>query len=231
MKTKFYLVGGAVRDKLLGKPCKDYDFAVEADSFEAMRAEIINRGGEVFLEKPQFATIRAKMPFAREITCADFVLCRRDGYYSDGRRPDSVMPGSLIDDLSRRDLTINAIAEDETGHLIDPFNGCCDLQYKRIDTVGNPYARFSEDSLRMLRAIRFAITKGFKIEPRVEQALHNPELVEKLNNVSDERIREELLKCFRHNTPITLDFLRKFDKIGFLVLSGKLWLKPTLEEK
>ncbi len=231
MGTKFYLVGGAVRDELLGLSCKDYDFAVEAGSYEEMRAEIANRGGEIFLEKPEFATIRAKMAFTGKPVCADFVLCRRDGYYSDGRRPDLVMPGTLFDDLSRRDFTVNAIAKSENGVYIDPFHGRAALSLGILDTVGEPVERFSEDSLRMLRAIRFVIIKDLEMSERVDAALHNAYLADKLNNISDERIREELLKCFRHNTPKTLDFLRKYDKIGAIIFSGKLWLKPTLEEK
>src|SRR6478735_1674813 len=161
MKAKFYQVGGCVRDSLLGVESKDIDFSVEAPSYEAMREAVIERCGgnpeSIKVDKPEFATIRAIDP---KLGGVDFVLCRKDGAYSDGRRPDSVEMGTLLDDLARRDFTVNAIARADDGSLIDPFNGQADLKLRLLRCVGG-VDRLREDSLRMLRAFRFAITKGF----------------------------------------------------------------------
>jgi len=230
MKVKFYLVGGAVRDKFLGLDSKDKDYAVEADSYADMIQEIKNRGGEIFLEKPEFATVRAKMPV---LGCADFVLCRRDGYYSDGRRPDSVAPGTLIDDLSRRDFTVNAMAIDEDNNLIDPFNGKDDLLNKKIIAcVGGTKARFEEDSLRMLRAIRFLITKDLGLSSEIINCLNDSEMVLLLKRVSAERIREELYRCFYHDTRRTIAILNCFPLVREFIFSyTNIWLEPTSKER
>ncbi len=226
--VKLYRVGGFVRDELLGVKSKDLDYAVEAPSYEAM-VEYVRERGEIYLESPQFWTVRAhikgKLP-------ADFVLCRKDGQYSDGRRPDSVSVGTLHDDLSRRDFTMNAIAvDDESGEYIDPFNGKADLEKRLIRCVGEAYDRFFEDSLRLLRAIRFKIVKGFTLDRDIVDCLHCVSLADRLKNVSDERKREELLKCFAKNTPATLFMLSEYPLISEAVFgSGKLWLIPTMKE-
>lgn len=225
--AKFYKVGGWVRDKLLGVKSKDLDFSVEAESFDAMKQAILDRGGVIFLEKPEFATIRAKV---RGEAC-DYVLCRRDGYYSDGRRPDAVMAGTLMDDLARRDFTMNAMAEDEDGNLLDPFNGMRSLKDCVIHCVGVAAERFNEDSLRMLRAIRFAITKDMVVDGDIDFCLRNARLIAKLEAVSEERKREELLRCFKHNTVRTLDMLNEYHDLMLVCFGkgGNLWLKPTSE--
>src|SRR3990167_10022522 len=119
--VKFFLTGGFLRDRLLNIPSKDLDYAVEASSYQEMKQAIIERDGEIFLETEKYLTIRARIP---KFGAADFVLCRKDGtYIKDRRRPDFVEIGTLFDDLSRRDATINALAEDENGNIIDFFNG------------------------------------------------------------------------------------------------------------
>ena len=104
---RFFYVGGCVRDSLLGQKAKDIDIVCLAPSYRDMRDYLLNCGCQIFVEKPEFFTIRAKHP---TLGYADFSLCRKDGFYSDGRRPDNVEIGTLFDDLSRRDATINAIA-------------------------------------------------------------------------------------------------------------------------
>jgi tRNA nucleotidyltransferase (CCA-adding enzyme) len=227
---KFYLVGGFVRDNLLGIKSKDKDYIVDAKSFEEMRKAIIDRGGKIFLETPQHLTIRAMVP---SLGAADFVLPRVDGIYTDGRRPDSVSVGTLLDDLARRDFTVNAIAYDEdNSEYIDPHGGRDDLRLNLLRCVGKPEERFNEDALRLLRAIRFAITKGFKIHSSVEKALHSRLLTKKLKEcVSEERKREELHRCFKHDTLLTLQHLTNFWRIREACFEGgKLWLMPTMKE-
>ncbi len=225
---KFYLVGGAVRDKLLGLKSKDNDYVVTAGSYNEMKQAIEDKGGEIFLESPQHFTIRALIP---KMGAADFVLPRVDGCYSDGRRPDSVSVGTLHDDLARRDFTMNAIAfDEESGEYIDPFNGREDIKNNLIRCVGKAYDRFHEDSLRLLRAIRFKITKNFELDEDVVACLSDWMLALRLANVSDERKREELHKCLAKDTPATLKLLAKYHLISEAVFgSKKLWLMPTMK--
>jgi tRNA nucleotidyltransferase/poly(A) polymerase len=202
------------------------DFAVEAPSFDAMRAEIERRGGVIFLEKPEYLTIRARVP---KWGAADFVLCRKDGSYYDGRRPETVEPGTLMDDLARRDFTMNAIAMTEDGEYIDPFDGRKHIEEGVIYCVGSAEERFAEDYLRMLRALRFAVTKNMRLSQEIIQCLINPVLAGKIEDVAIERVREEMLKAFRHDTSQTLMLLEDFRHVKHAVFGSTLWLKPTLE--
>ena len=203
---KYYFVGGYVRDKFLGVNSKDIDFAVEGATYEEMRQDIINKGGIIWQEKPEYLSIRGRLP---DVGAADFTICRKDGYYSDGRRPDDVQYGTIYDDLARRDFTINAIAEyAENGNIIDPHNGIRDIQTKYLRCVGDSKERFAEDSLRILRAIRFHITKGFYIGEDIQECLRNEQVLKGLKNTSVERIYEELNKCFEWNSYYTQTFLR-----------------------
>lgn len=228
MKIKVYRVGGSVRDDIMGLPVKDYDFAIEAPSFEAMKNHILGLGGEIFLEHEKYFTIRAKVP---NLGAADFVLCRKDGIYKDGRRPESVEVAGLEEELKRRDFTVNAIAIDsDTGEYIDPFDGRKDIEKKLIRCVGNPYDRFNEDALRIIRAIRFSITKGMIIETNTKEHMFNPDIVSLLKNISLDRVRDELERCFRFSTLDTLARLNEFYMVRDVVFdNNKLWLEPTMK--
>lgn len=221
---KFYKVGGFVRDFLMGRQSKDIDYAVEAPSYEAMRDHIAQHG-KIWQERPQFFTVRAKL---NGEDC-DYVLCRKEGFYSDGRRPDSVEMGTIFDDLARRDFTVNAIAMNEVGALIDPHNGRKDIEAGILRCVGVAYDRFSEDSLRLIRAIRFAVTKNLHIDFDIQHCLSNDTLLDKLENCSIERMYEELVKSFTFNTMRTLDLLNVHYKLrDRLFAGGDLYLTPTL---
>lgn len=220
----FYRVGGCVRDEIMGIPCKDIDYSVEAESYDDMRQAILDRGGHIFLEKPEYFTVRAHVP---GLGACDFVLCRKDGDYTDGRRPDSVEAGTLLDDLSRRDFTMNAMARTEQGGIIDPFNGRADIENRVIRCVGNPRERFAEDYLRMLRAVRFAVTKNMVIAEDVATAIIT--LGPYLESVAVERAREELDKALRVDTCYTLILLSNLFLTSCVFVNG-LWLKPTLEK-
>jgi tRNA nucleotidyltransferase (CCA-adding enzyme) len=227
--VRIYQVGGSVRDNLLGLRSKDLDYAVEASSYDEMREHIIMHG-RIYLETPEYFTIRAQMPTLGD---ADFVLCRKDGTYSDARRPDFVELGTIFDDLARRDFTINAMAINrDTEEFLDPHNGQEDLVSRVIRCVGDPEKRFKEDALRMLRALRFSVTKGFTIHKSVQEALQNPELIYLLENyISSERKKDELLKMFRYDSFQSMLLLaHKYDGIGRALLDCKvLWLEPTLQ--
>lgn len=224
---KIYQVGGSIRDELLGVKSKDLDFAVEAPSFEAMEKYIVENGGQIYLSNPEFYTIRANF----RGVAADYVLCRKDGVYTDGRRPDKVEAGTIFDDLSRRDFCCNAIAKCEDGTLYDPYGGIQDIKDKVIRCVGKACDRFMEDSLRVLRAIRFSITKNFSLDIEVVQQIHSQVIINQLRNVSQDRIREELHKCFRANTLRTLQLLEYYSALRDAIFpdGGGIWLKPTTE--
>lgn len=251
-----YEVGGCVRDELLGVPTKDYDYAVDLSehrlsdghtihtipaAFVLMRRYLQNAGFEIFVESPEYATIRARFPRGdrpkslKPIT-ADFVLCRKDGPSSDGRRPDYVEVGTLADDLARRDFTVNALARPVdiyTGArgsaIIDYHDGLNDLNLRRLRFVGDPMERLREDGLRALRAIRFKITKGFEFHDSTREALRDPETPSLLAGTSVERRREELERCFHHDTLATLEMLANDLPLGLkeAIFSGSLRLSAT----
>lgn len=225
---KFYQVGGSVRDELLGVRSKDLDYTVVAESYDAMKKAILDRGGQIFLETPEFFTIRAKVP---NLGACDYVLARKDGAYSNGRSPDSVSIGDLESDLRRRDFTFNAIAKDEDGNIIDLFNGKTDLLVNRVvRCVGSAEERFNEDKLRILRALRFSIKYHLSLDEEIHNYLTGDNIAEQIiQSVSIERVREELFKCFKLNTFETLSILMDYGLDEIFHLS-KLWLKPTLED-
>jgi tRNA nucleotidyltransferase (CCA-adding enzyme) len=222
-KMRFFEVGGCVRDTFLGRDSKDIDFTVEVESFDAMRTGLRERGFEIFVESPEFFTIRARHPQNRQTF--DFVMARKEGNYKDGRRPSSVERGTIFDDLARRDFTINAIAKAEDGVIIDPHNGRDDIEARIIRAVGNANERFSEDGLRILRAIRFAVTLGFSIDDDTFNAMVQNR--DNIRRVSVERIREELEKAFRADTVATF---RWIERIGasHIVFSNGLRASATL---
>lgn len=225
MNIKLFEVGGAVRDRIMGIAPKDIDYAVEAPSWEAMREYIIGKGGTIFLESPKYFTMRAKLP---NIGGADFVLCRKDGIYKDGRHPESVEVGTIYDDLARRDFTMNAIARDvETGGNLDPYGGIKDIEDREIRFVGSPEARLAEDKLRAFRAIRFAVTKSFEIDQQTFEAILriSPHT---FGGVSTERIREELLKMFKFDSFHSFNLLfNRFLNLGEVVRQRDIWFEPT----
>jgi tRNA nucleotidyltransferase/poly(A) polymerase len=213
-----YEVGGCVRDELMGRRPHDVDVAMEpvgddvpntAAAFELMCEHLEERGFRIFKRDPKFVTVRAHWPdhYHDKRGTADFVLCRRDGGYTDGRRPDHVAAGTIHDDLARRDFTMNAIARDvRTGELLDPFDGAGDVERKLIRCVGDPTARLTEDPLRVVRALRFSVTLGFDVDEPTLAAIHglDPALV---LNVAKERRRDELEKMFAADTRAAMTLL------------------------
>lgn len=239
MAVSLYEVGGCVRDALLGIPSKDIDFTVVASGgWQEMQAFLVDGGFTVWLEQPEYLTIRAKFPADYELVSgtnvdgltADFVLARKEGCYSDGRRPDLVEPGTLEDDLRRRDFTVNAIAKSEDGQIIDLFGGMADLQQRQLRCVGSTEDRFREDSLRALRAIRFVVTKDMTMDESIISALDSDWLPPLLSSVSVERRREELLRAFKHDTLKTFDLLCRHGRLMRVTCADGLWLAPSLKQ-
>ena len=181
-----YMVGGCVRDGVLGRKPHDYDICTSATPDEILKAfpdeEIIPTG----LQHGTVTILINKEPF--EVT-----TYRIDGDYSDNRRPDNVtFTKNLVEDLRRRDFTINAMAYNPKTGLIDPFNGMEDIKYKKIRCVGSAEDRFNEDALRILRAIRFEAQLGFAGLP--ETMFEIERQYDRLKNISIERINSEFCK-------------------------------------
>jgi tRNA nucleotidyltransferase/poly(A) polymerase len=238
--VKPYLVGGAVREIVRGNPdkIKDWDFSIEAESFEQMEAWINFQGFEIFVKTPQYFTIRARASksfyFAGMDMSGrtfDFALCRTDGEYSDGRRPDTVDVANLEADLSRREFTMNAMAMGSDGKIIDLHGGQEDIKNGLIKLVGG-VERLREDPLRMLRAMRFSIQLGFYIDDEIWGFLYDPSNAFLLEKVDTNRIRDELTKCFKMNTVKTLLILQSLYAIrDYIFEHTPIWLEPTVKGK
>lgn len=230
-----YEVGGCVRDDLLGIPSKDIDYCAEAPSFDALREWLVEGGFEIFVDMPEYLTLRARFPrdggWEHSGKTADFVMARIDGEYTDGRRPDVVTPGTILDDLARRDFTVNAMARTASGVLLDPHNGQRDLATRTLRAVGNPMLRLAEDPLRALRAVRFAVTKGFTIESNLGFALSTVTMADLVSTVVVERRREELHKAFLFDTVKTLALLSELGRPMLHAALADMWLKPTTEDR
>ncbi len=187
--------GGCVRDQLLGKEPKDYDVATNA-----LPNDVIQLFGEqrTVPVGAAFGVVMIPGPTRRhgQVEVATF---RSDGEYLDGRRPESVQFCSAEEDAKRRDFTINGMFFDPlAGQVLDYVGGQADLQRRVIRAIGDPHARFGEDHLRMLRAVRFAATFSFTLDPQTLRAVQD--LRSRITGVSVERIMQELRRMLAHPT-------------------------------
>lgn len=203
-----YVVGGCVRDSILGRVPKDWDICTPLlpdvvkkifKDYHIVETGIKHGTVSVIIENESY-----------EIT-----TYRTDGIYSDGRHPDNVYyTDRLEDDLKRRDFTINAMAYNPKTGLIDIFDGINDLRYGIIKCVGVPYERFNEDGLRILRAVRFAAVLGFKIEYYTALDMNN--CIKMLDGVSKERIMAEIVRMLSESNPHSLvRVLNNYEKVFF----------------
>ena len=226
---RVFEVGGSIRDELMGRPSSDRDFAVIAPDYGAMRQYLLDQGATFYQERPQFVSIRAKlMPMG----AVDFTLARKESFYTDARHPDSVFPATTIEeDLARRDFGMNAIAR-EIGSkvLIDPFNGQDAIRRRVIESVGRAEDRFREDTLRIIRVIRFSCQLGFEISEEVAETILRFQVID-FKAVSSERLQVELAKAFSSNTGLALQYFLRFRHLNGLFSERNIWLKPTLEAK
>jgi tRNA nucleotidyltransferase (CCA-adding enzyme) len=242
MSIEIFEVGGSLRDELIGiqnPPDRDFCAVVGGEGgWEELTTWADASMDKVFVVKKEFLTIRGLIGK----DAIDIVLCRQDGTYSDGRRPDDVRPGTLLDDLSRRDFTMNAMARKVSiinltpiGPVIDPFNGTKDIFNGQIKCVGNTQERIGEDNLRLLRAIRFAITKDLTLSNELKQLIGSMRwFVSLANSVSQERIQGELSKMFKFDTVKSIQFLTQHcNPIALTMLfdEANIWLKPTNEKR
>ena len=209
-----YLVGGAVRDLMLQRTPGDWDVATDAtpEQVEGIFGDLSIPTGK------RFGTITVKSYGSQgDENFLEVTTFRSDGVYSDGRRPDAVtFSRDILEDLGRRDFTVNAIAYDiYSGKVIDPFQGARDIARRRIVTVGAAQERFREDALRMLRAIRLAAELDFEVSPGVMEAIQeNSGLIK---NVAWERIRDEMSKLLISERPkLGVELLRRSTLLGYI---------------
>ena len=195
-----YAVGGCVRDALLGRPIHDWDVTTSAtpEQIKAIFADCRTIDTGI-----QHGTVTVLfMGDSYEIT-----VFRVDGSYTDGRHPDAVrFSSSLKEDLARRDFTVNAMAYSPAEGIVDLFSGREDIKNQIIRAVGDPTMRFTEDALRILRALRFSATLGFAIEPLTAKAM--TALAHRLSLVSGERIMVEISKALlgKNASPVFSSF-------------------------
>lgn len=210
LSLECYVIGGFVRDQLLGRPCKDIDIVCVGSGIELAIevARLFNLPEQCVSVFKNFGTAMLRVEEEWEL---EFVGARKESYDYHSRKP-TVEEGSLEDDQNRRDFTINAFAvglnQSNWGNFIDPFNGLEDLKNKIIRTPLDPKITFSDDPLRMMRAVRFASQLGFDIASDTFEALKTEK--ERLSIISYERISDELNKII----------LSKKPSYGFLLLDA-----------
>ena len=208
-----YVVGGCVRDSILGRQPEDWDITTSATPGETKA--LFEKTFDTGIKHGTVTILLDREGF--EVT-----TYRIDGKYEDNRHPKEVtFTRSLKEDLLRRDFTINAMAYNEKEGLVDIFGGLTDLKEKRIRCVGDAKQRFLEDALRILRGIRFAAQLGFSIEDETRAGMR--ELAPTLRKISAERIQAELIKMLVSDRPgllleayelgITAQFLPEFDRL------------------
>lgn len=212
-----YIVGGCVRDLLNSTEPKDWDITTNAKPEEIQKVF-----PESFYEN-NFLTVTVKTGSQNTgLEEIEVTTYRLEAKYSDKRHPDEIrFAKDLKDDLARRDFTVNAMAMDDKKEIVDLFDGQKDLKKKIIRTVGDPEQRFSEDALRMLRAVRFSATLNFQIEEKTKEAIKKNSIW--LEAISKERIRDELLKIIMSDRAAEgIDLLHELNLLKFII--------PELEE-
>ncbi|HUY69717.1 MAG TPA: HDIG domain-containing protein [Candidatus Tyrphobacter sp.] len=204
-----FLVGGCVRDLLIGREPQDWDVATDAKPAEIQK---------VFPEsvyENQFGTVAVKTGSEEEkLKLIEVTTFREEGKYSDRRHPDEIkFTKTIEEDLSRRDFTINAIAlGGSDSEIIDPYGGQSDLKKKVIKAVGNPDERFGEDALRMMRAVRLSAELGFEIEAGTAEAIKKNSAL--LKFMAEERVRDELVKIVL--SPRAKEAIEELERISLL---------------
>ena len=215
-----HVVGGSVRDSLIGRELGDFDITTSATPSETKTVFSDCKTVDTGIKHGTVTLVLGGVPY--EIT-----TYRVDGDYKDNRHPDQVtFTDRIEEDLARRDFTVNAMAYDPHIGLIDPFFGTEDARARIIRAVGDPYVRFDEDALRILRALRFASVLGFEIETTTDRAAR--ELSDRLGSISKERVYTELKKLIMGKNAVKI--LTSYSDVLSLVLDGlKITSLPSAE--
>ncbi|MFZ5631833.1 MAG: CCA tRNA nucleotidyltransferase [Bacillota bacterium] len=215
-----YLVGGVVRDIILGREPKDYDIATSATP---------DRVRELFPRSVPTGEKHGTVTVLYDGMAVETTTLRREGKYSDHRRPDSVeFTDSLKEDLSRRDFTINSMAVGLDGNIYDFFGGLKDIAGGIIRAVGNPRKRFREDALRMIRAVRFACQLGFSIEEKTRDCIRTNRRL--ITRVSMKRVREELNAILLSREPHRgVDQMHTLGLLDFIIPELADWAEVARE--
>jgi poly(A) polymerase len=193
---QLHLVGGPVRDALMGRPCDDLDFATDARPEQVLEI-VAPLASATWTTGIEFGTVGAQIQGVR----CEITTFRADRYDRETRNPDVVYGDSLVDDLRRRDFTMNAMAVSVTGDRVfaDPYGGLTDLARGVLRTPGTPQESFADDPLRMLRAARFVSTLGVSVSPEVDAALRD--MAGQLARITVERVQAELSKLLLGQAP------------------------------
>ena len=222
---KAYIVGGAVRDIILGVPFKDVDIATNMPIEEIAKIWKVHDIGR----SKEFGIVVINQD-GHSMEISNF---RSDGKYSDGRRPEKInIVGTFEDDAGRRDFTCNSVAINAKGEILDFFNGKKDIQNKILRTVGDPKKRFGEDYLRLMRAPRIAAEKGFEIEKETKKAIQK--LSFNIDNMAPERIKDELMKAASMGGNKFAIYIKIMDELKLLkfilpCIVNLKWFKENLQ--
>lgn len=244
MEYSLFLVGGIIRDELLGIKSKDVDYSVVlADqdldvgkAFDLFCDQIESEGFDIKVKHPNVLTVRAMFPEGHVHSgVADFVIARKEIVYPKGSRTPEVVLGTFYDDMVRRDFTVNALAKDIDGNIIDLFGGKEDLYNSILRTPSDAIISFNNDPLRILRALRFHVTKGLSFSDKIVDAIRLFE-PKRFRVVSAERIMAELHKMFQYSTVATLKTLWDLKELNDglyyeIFRDQRFWLEPTNKKR
>lgn len=247
---KKYIVGGFVRDALLGIKSNDIDYSVVIENkedfnspFEALMAfkeDLITQGYEILVVTERTFTIKAKNSETNEVD--DFVLARKESGYKEGtREPEEISLGTLREDLERRDFTVNALCvpfdqkDINYDNVIDMFDGVTDLITKVLKTPLSPKISFEDDPLRILRGFRFCCMKNFIMDDDVVESIQNFDMNRFKKTVSKERVREEIKKMFNYDTFEAINTIKIMELINpelyhYIFKGINMRLEPTFKK-
>ena len=227
---RVFEVGGSIRDRLiLGVSGNDFDFCVEAESLEALIQSLESDGVVILHKFPERLTVKAQMPMK---TVKDFVLCRTDEVYENNRLVHC-RPGTLYQDMMRRDFTVNAIARDvHTEEVFDFFGGLADCENRVLRTVGDPVAKLSEDPRRILRGFRFMVQCGLTPDPGLASVLFDESVIGVLRDplFKDFSVKE-INKAFKLDPVGTMKAFSMLPVLASVLFDGHLNLLANSKAK
>lgn len=246
IKYRKVIVGGFVRDKILGIKSKDLDYSIiienrddfnsPKEALDSFESYLENRGFTICQKNERTFTVTAKNPETNAVD--DFVLARKESGYREGtREPDSISLGTLRDDLERRDFIQNCLCIDpETDEIIDLFGGLDAIHNKILSCPISAEVSFNDDPLRILRGFRFAVTKDFILGEDVINGIRAFKTERFVETISGERIREELFKMFSHDTIKSLELLNdlkdyNLSLYNYIFGGSGIWLTPTSKKR